>query len=206
MSEQLTIDGREVVAGDRPADDFYRTPAWVTRALLRYLPEPPQRLLRVLDAGAGDGAIGRVVEEVWPCAGIWAIERNPNRLAQCPEHWNRRQADFLTYALTTGPFDLAVSNPPFGADGSDTWTDFALRLLEHDARWTAVLGFANVLGGQARYQRLWSKHVPYLIIHVGRPKYREEKGTDPRDTVWVVWDGYGTPVGQTRFRWAGGEV
>jgi hypothetical protein len=66
MSSQLMLDGIEQPVGSsgRPSDDFYRTPAPVTRKLLQLggIPAP----FRVLDSGAGEGHLGRVLEQHWP--------------------------------------------------------------------------------------------------------------------------------------------
>lgn len=54
----MTATGRSDV---RHPDDFYRTPAWLTRAVLPHLDLPAHS--HVLDPACGDGAILDVVRE-----------------------------------------------------------------------------------------------------------------------------------------------
>lgn len=212
---QLNLDGQEeeaVYDQGRPGDDFYRTPPWVTRILLDHLPIPVAPA-RILDAGAGGGAIGRVLEDRWPGAGIWAVEQNADRLELCPDHWTRIPGDMMAwipssagrYGKIGNPdcFDLVVSNPPFSIEGADTWLQWAIR-LRLLGRWVAMLGFGNVLGGIERHEKLWRRDPPVLIVYLPkRPRYREDRaGCDPRDTIWVVWGPDRVAPGQTRFVWA----
>lgn len=130
MSGQTAIEGLEDAQGRHP-DDFYITPAWVTRAIVPYLGCPKT----VLDIGCGAGAIGKVLREAWWDARIAGVECHERRreAAQSSRHmrgdearmtytsgaWNR---DWMSWRGLRGetfeedfgaPPDLMISNPPF---------------------------------------------------------------------------------------------
>jgi release factor glutamine methyltransferase len=82
---------------------------------VRGLAEP-----RILDVGAGSGAIALAIADEHPGARILAVERSVNALAVARRNLRRagvdgrvelRRADLL--AEIAGPFDLVVSNPPY---------------------------------------------------------------------------------------------
>lgn len=202
------VPGAETRTG-RHADDYYRTPAWLVRALCPHL----HTFATVLDAGAGEGGIARIVEE-WALergdeVAVTAVELDPDRADRLPAEWERHQGDFLTWADNSSSlqrrYDLVVTNPPFEVGGEPAWTRWvdAGRPLVTPRRGTlAVLGFANILGGQAR-SAWWRIHRPSrILISPRRPQYRPEaKSGDPRDTVWVLWDHGGRAADETTFDW-----
>jgi release factor glutamine methyltransferase len=84
-------------------------------ALLGGIPEP-----RVLDIGAGSGAIALAIADEHPGARVVATEASPGALALAEE--NRRRVvggervelvEGDLFGGVTGPFDLVVSNPPY---------------------------------------------------------------------------------------------
>lgn len=92
---------------DRHPDDFYSTPAWATRAILRTIEPPPPR--RILEPTAGTGAISKLLREWWPEAEIVSVELDERRA----ETAGAVCGNFLEIAPTMGHFDLAITNPPF---------------------------------------------------------------------------------------------
>lgn len=110
----------------RMADDFYETPPWATRAILRVL-GPRDGV--ILDPCAGDGAILAVAREMCPVAHLSAIELRPEHEAACrgamsgpfvrptdlvirdallPESWRGRTTDRPHLVLTNPPFELSM--------------------------------------------------------------------------------------------------
>ena len=81
---------------------------------LRGLEEP-----RVLDVGAGSGAIALAIADEHPGARVTAIDVSPDALALARENVARTGLDVelcehdLREGLPAGPWDLVVSNPPY---------------------------------------------------------------------------------------------
>lgn len=167
----------------RPSDDYYPTPPWLVEALFDELPFLVE-YMTCLDAAAGKGELGKVWEHRcvhWAGVRVTAVEQDPDRAASLPGGWTNRCGDFLAWAAgKEESHSVGLCNPPFSQ-----WREFvdALRPL---CRWTAVVGFANVLGSRERaaWWRAWPPE--YVLISPARPKFLWG-GTDPRDTIWVVW-------------------
>lgn len=123
MNQQSFVEN----AQGRHANDFYRTPPEVTRALgdefkLRGI-EPRT----ILDVGCGDGAIGKALRVVVPKSRIHGIEYDASRaLAADGATWRVDDAygpvmvyddvwqdDWLAQHNYLPEADLIVSNPPF---------------------------------------------------------------------------------------------
>lgn len=68
----------------RQPDDYYATPAWCTRAILRQLQRPAPGSV-VLDPCCGKGAILDVVKEVWPDVRTVGYEIDEHRAATAME-------------------------------------------------------------------------------------------------------------------------
>lgn len=123
----------------RAPDDFYETPAWATRAILRELGASPST---VLEPTAGRGAIMRVVREHWPRARITGFEIDDERAAATDDIVH---GDFLELARECSlRWDVAITNPPFA---------LAMPVLEgcrRVARETVLLLRLNFLGSLER--------------------------------------------------------
>lgn len=74
---------------------------------------------RVLDVGAGTGAVGLAIKDELPAARVLAIDSDAGALALARENAERLGLDVelvhrdLRDGLPPGPFDLVVSNPPY---------------------------------------------------------------------------------------------
>ena len=84
-------------------------------ARLEGFPEP-----RVLDVGAGSGAIALAIAEEHPGARVVAVDRSREALSVAEENLARRAVDGRVLLRqgdlvggVAGPFDLVVSNPPY---------------------------------------------------------------------------------------------
>jgi release factor glutamine methyltransferase len=94
--------------------------------LLRGLERP-----RVLDVGAGTGAIALAIADEHPGARVTALDRSPEALALARENAERTglrvelvEGD-ATEALPAGPWDLVVSNPPYVLPGEELAPELA---------------------------------------------------------------------------------
>lgn len=107
----MSVTGHNAI---RNPDDFYATPAWASRSIVRQLGRPAS----VLEPAMGAGAIGLVLAELWPGLPIHGVDIDGPRayeatLALSPlADVSIDVEDFLTW---TPPrrFDLAITNPPF---------------------------------------------------------------------------------------------
>ena len=187
---QLALGGTERVVGARDPADHYATPGWLVEAVLDAVALP--RLCgHVLDAGAGDGRLGRAVVARRGATGarLYAVEIDPAR------RWSgtllgveRITADFLTWATERRaegwqvPF--VISNPPFRL-----WDDFvrAMLPLVTPGGTCLVLGFVNVLGGQGR-AAWWRANPPSRIwLSPRRASFTPDGQTDSLDCCWIEW-------------------
>lgn len=108
----MSATGRAIASGSdalvRHPDDFYKTPAWCTRAILPHLRTP--RL--VLDPACGDGAILRELAVFWPAVTRFGLEIDEGRAATARAFGEVFVGDALG-PRSWGDPDLIVGNPPF---------------------------------------------------------------------------------------------
>jgi hypothetical protein len=149
----------------RNADDFYETPAWATRAVLRTIPWEGDCRPHILEPMAGRGMIVRELRVRWPDAVITACELDPSR-ASC---LTQAGADHvlvgdLFQQQFSSKFDLCIGNPAFS---------LAMPTIELGMKWsvqTSLLERLNYLGSQDRAP-FWRKHPPDLLILPRRPSF-----------------------------------
>lgn len=167
----------------RREDDFYPTPAWMTRALLKRLPN--LRNMRVLEPCAGDGAI--VHELTSPNVVMNDIVARPPLLP-----------DFLLDATARGswlafrrfsPFDLVITNPPF-----DQAFDIAAHALEFADRGVVLLLRLSWLEPTAERGPWLAVNPPERVIVMPRHDFRGNGQTDSVTSAWMVWS-KGQPLG-----------
>jgi SAM-dependent methyltransferase len=111
----------------RQRDDFYRTPAPCTQALVEELKCHGIEPRTILDVGCGDGGIGRVLRQAWPETELWGVESNLGRCTTADKAiaredprignvmvynhvWHRLYENGISAPRTP---DLIISNPPF---------------------------------------------------------------------------------------------
>lgn len=185
----------------REKDDFYATPAWCTRALLKRidaLPIQADKLL-VLDPCCGDGAVLMVVRDHWPHAALDGIEINVERA-----HVNRNgayivsQGDFLgdegaslRQFNTENPADAhtwIITNPPYSKA-----LEFAEACLATPVRQgVALLLPINWLGSVRRHEFL-RKNTPALWVLSKRPSFINGS-TAASEYAWFVWSKHIPPT------------
>lgn len=161
---------------ERHDDDFYRTPAWVTSALLRkWAPRLKIAPARIMEPCAGDGAIVDQVRECWPDAAIDAFDMAPRRadIAQIAMHGHSLGGDY----------DLVITNPPF---------DHALEIVQSALAQARPGGHVAMFlrqGFMASKQRgPWLRaNVPERVFFMSaRPSF-DGDGTDLYDYAWYIW-------------------
>ena len=111
-------------AVDRDPLDFNRTPAWCVELLVPHLGQPQT----ILDAGCGDGAIGKVLRKAfsWGQTSIIGCEVNKERHEAATYDPQRPYnavflMDWIAPNTLCGidPPGLIISNPPFGLAALD---------------------------------------------------------------------------------------
>lgn len=155
----------------RHPDDFYATPAWVTRAVLPLLPAGP-----CVDPCAGDGAI---VEEIAK-SGRQAegVELDPIRALKCSRVV---QGDGLE-RLAGYPNDWhVVMNPPYKA--AEEW----VRAAVQPGRTVAALLRLGFLASSGRAGLFVAVGIPDVYVLSRRPSFTGNGKTDGTDYAWFVW-------------------
>lgn len=177
--------------------EFAPTPPWVIRPALDVVRwtkrgQNTPIIHRVLDAGAGIGALGMAVE-AYSCAlhrvrpSIVAVEREADRCALLPDHWTQVCADFPEWAndraIRNEPgFDLVVCNPPFSQ--WLLWTQLCLRMAS-DFGQVIMVGPVEYLSGVERGGWLHKNPPRYIHIHCKRP--RGQGWDDTRGILTMTW-------------------
>lgn len=182
---------------DRPKLDFYETPEWAIRAIIPTLsflvPEPK----RILDPGAGRGAITRVLHNRWPTAEIFAVEKQEEFQGELLAVKKKSGSgnihisndDFLNLQTGEGYFDLCVCNPPYtGSMGEDLALEFVKKARQL-SRISVFLLRLHWLASQRRAKWFHAdglRNMPFVAILSKRPSFRG-KGTDAAEYAWMIW-------------------
>jgi hypothetical protein len=171
------------VTGHNPVrhpDDYYATPSWCTRAILRYLP----KFRRALDPCAGDGAILAEVRATYGArVEVEGIEIDKARAKAA----GARCADALKVDWPN--VDLVIMNPPF---------KLAMEFVEASLRQVVPGGTVAVLlrlawlASQKRAAFLRA-NTPSVYVLPRRPSFTG-RGTDSTDYAWMVWDSLSVPT------------
>lgn len=161
----------------RRSEDFYATPAYQTRALLRRI-----RLdgCALVEPCVGDGAIVRELPEmVLPVTTNDIVQRGdfaPDFLqdARKPSSW-----DLFEAAV---PIGVVLTNPPFEPA-------FEIVQLAYERAAVAVIMLLRLSWLEPTEERgPWlAKHPPTRLIVLPRHDYRGNGKTDSVTSAWMVW-------------------
>lgn len=173
MSDDLFGDVSTVDTGERSDFDFYETPAWMTRSLLRHVPAIKSRY--VLECCSGRDAITRVLREAGCDVVTNDLDRRHSALthmdATKPDNWPSRQ----------DAYDWVVTNPPFKE---------AFEILQNAVRCTTIgvaLLVRKTFLEPTRERGPWlQEHPPTIIIGLPRYSFRGT-GSDSVSCDWMVW-------------------
>ena len=176
MAGGLPVDGRQ-------KDDFYATPADVTRALLTVEDFPG----RVWEPCAGDGAIRDVLLETG-YEDVVCSDINP----RVPGIVKRNMFDVKK------PVALSIiTNPPFQIDGDRDAADIIEHLLSLRPRKLALMLKSSFWHAKSRTP-LFERHLPAWVYPLNwRPDFLG-LGRPTMEVSWVVWHQHNTEY--PRFR------
>lgn len=141
--------------------DYFPTPIDVVGLMLEYA--DIEDGMSILEPSAGSGHIANELRSRFPSSSIGVVEISGllcRTLAA--QDWRPVQADFLTWAPSTGPqqLDRIVMNPPFGCDGVGTdinHVKHAFELLAPGGRLVSLMSDGVFYRGDAKAQefRAW---------------------------------------------------
>jgi hypothetical protein len=162
----------------RVAQDFYRTPPEVTRALLRVEGDRLASFNPIWEPAAGDGAI------TYELARIGMVISSDIADRGCP---HVRVKSFFDY--TTPPARAIVTNPPYSLvnwrDGKAHWIHHALFTLNVEYMalllpwtWPAASGL----------KWTWDVFPPSIVYLLTWKVDFTGQGAPPQNNAWFVWD------------------
>lgn len=154
-------------AKDRAANDFYPTPAWVTKLLLSRLEIRPTDIF--LEPAAGEFDIYNLVE----------IDESRKKYAELTKG--------IDYLFTDRDLsaDVIITNPPFSL--FETFISTAIHRDLSPTGTLAMLLRVNALGGQLR-REFWNVNRPtHMLVITPRPSF-SGGGTDSSEYAWFIWD------------------
>lgn len=166
--------------GERSENDFYETPAWMTRSLLTF--ESRIAGSRVLEIASGRDAIARVLREEAGCY-VVTNDIDPRHPAQL-RHDARERSCYLRIEGSFAPFDWIVTNLPY---------DDAIEILVHAVGFPRV-GLATILPKNFDEPTLdrgpWLHEHPWTRkICLPRHKFRAGSKHGPQiASDWFLWE------------------
>jgi hypothetical protein len=157
---------------DLNGPDFYPTPPWATRALIKH----EKFRGNILEPACGDGAMSQVLEET----GCSVISSD-----LYDRGFGKPGVDFLK---SVDKVDNVVTNPPYNS--AEEFVQTALRIAKWKCAFLLRLAF---LEGAKRYRTLFSKRPPSRIWVFSEritfyPAGAQVRGSGTTAYAWFVWD------------------
>ena len=151
--------------------DFYPTPPWGTKALIKY----ETFTGTILEPCCGDGAMAEILKDTG--CNIIASDLHDRGYGT--------QADFLSL---TGPYTNIVTNPPFNI--AEDILDHALKIATNKV---CLLVRAPFLESVSRYHRFYKSQPPSRVYMFTErlsiyPAGQSAKGGGTIAYCWMVWD------------------
>jgi len=170
--------------------DFFPTPPWATRALMKYVMCVGKTEWSAWDPACGQGHMSAVLDEYFDA--VYATDIFEYRLdGGYPPCWYR-SLDFLSdearqWRALSGAADWIITNPPFKVA-----LDFTIRALEWSKIGVAMLVRTQWLESHERYRRLFEKNPPtHFAPFVERvPMVKgcwDPKASTATSYAWFVW-------------------
>lgn len=162
--------------------DFYATPEISIRTLFNEFSLDLSNIHVALEPSAGNGAISKVLKELYPTINLDQIEIREEEKNVLEQYGNVFIEDFLSYN-SNKKYDLIITNPPFTYAKEFIEKSFE---LSHENTIIIMLLRLNYLGSQKRHD-FWKKHLPDQQHTLSsRPSFTGS-GTDATEYAWFVW-------------------
>lgn len=198
----MSATGRSDV---REKDDFYQTPTWVTRALLKRVGPHVTLGKPILDLGCGSGAIGFAIREWWGSSHeIVGVDFHEGRLGEARTKRTRENAlvfnevvlwdvlnRFETQPINDQSHGLIISNPPF--KHAFEFLEIAHRLVAEGGTVAFLLRLAWIASAK---RAAWHRANPCeLCVLPERAGFYPDRPNDKdsADYAWFVWGGAARP-------------
>jgi hypothetical protein len=181
MSQQQMFDDVTVDKHARREDDFYRTPAWMTQALLRRIVLPGG--WQVLCPCAGDGAIVRQLPADVHVITNDIVQRDPLVPDFLLDATQRRSWDIFGGA---GRVDLTLDNPTF-----ELTFPIAQHAVERSRMGVALLQRCTWPEPTEERDEWLAMHPPSAEIRMPRWNFRSVDGKGGSDSAcpsWFIWN------------------
>jgi hypothetical protein len=180
---------------DKDSYDYFPTPPWATRALIKYVLEPivwDRELLTCLEPACGQGHMVRPLQEFFGTVNGSDIQDFGQDVVY----------DFLDdWTTPRGSYDWMITNPPFNRA-----EEFIDKGLEVARQGVAIIARTTFLESKGRYERLFKRNPPtFFAQFVERvPMYKGrlvKGGTTATGYAWFVWDHAVHSVEGTKVLW-----
>jgi hypothetical protein len=163
----------------RDPDDFYETPTWVTRSILKRIPRPAPGAI-VLDPCCGRGAILDVVKETWSDVWTIGIEIDEGRADTARQKGHHVVcADALTRGVQE-PVAVIIQNPAF---------KLVMPFVEFGnarARMMNVVLARNSLVASGKRAEFWHNTPAFLHFLPKRPSFAVSRRCKAQGCKWAA--------------------
>lgn len=164
----------------RQVNDLYETPAWVTEALLRHLPDLSGRA--VWEPAAGNHRLADVLREHWVFVVTSDIETYSMPHDMTLDFFSAEAGNHKLPA-----HDAIITNPPYGRGNRDAVT-FARLALKRCPGWVALLLTAKFDSGKTRTDLFRDNlRFAFKITLLDRIQWFNGPHGGTEDHAWFVW-------------------
>lgn len=167
-------------------NDNYPTDSRLARLICERLAEDGMNPSTILEPSCGAGTFMKAAAGVWPKASIMGLEIDRDLAHQARQVGFRvKRCDSLAVdRAKLGKFDLVLGNPPYRY--AERFVRRFRRCVEPSGGLVYLLRL-NFLGGQKRYERLWSQWAPRRVyVLPKRPGFKGDGKTDMTE-YGVFW-------------------
>lgn len=151
--------------------DYFPTPPWATRALLKEYPLSGS----IWEPACGEGWMAETLKET-------------NSDVFASDIFNYGYGSVIDFLATHRECDWVVTNPPFNLA-----EEFIKHSLEVASKGCAMLCRLSLLESKGRYERLFSINPPTTVLVFSErvpmfDKYIDLDGASAMSTAWFIWD------------------
>ncbi len=178
MSNQIDVaHSIQGVSKGRPDGDFYPTPPYATRELLK------REVFRgsIYEPACGDGAISEVLKDTYPNQKIYSTDLFDRG------YGDKSGIDFITYDYKDFKVDNIITNPPYSLA-----QDFVVKSLQITNQKVAMLLKIQFLEGKKRYEMF--QNTPLKTVYVFSKRLNMTRNGDKMKNstmlcfAWFVWE------------------